>query len=229
MKRTVIEIDEKLCTGCGLCAQTCHQGAIQIIDGKARLMDQNHCDGLGRCLGECPVGAIKMIEKAVEVKPQSNHKHKPVAGGCPGSLARAFEKTEIASDQQDQVESDRAASELRQWPVQLHLLSPGAPFFENCDLLLAADCCAFAVGGFHAELLRGKTLAIACPKLDDTSPYLDKLTAILANNHIESFTVAIMEVPCCRGLEILARQALVNSGKDIPLNVVTVSLDGKTK
>lgn len=232
MKKTVIKIDEALCIGCGECASTCHQGAIKMVDGKAKLVEENHCDGLGMCLGECPVGAITLVEKEAEVISSQEQANDvpikpalPLQGGCPGSMMKMFEPAHEESERGE----DIAPSALTQWPVQLHLLSGQAPFFNDKELLLAADCCAFAMGGFHGDMLRGRSLAIACPKLDDTSPYLEKLTAILKHNRIKSLVVAIMEVPCCRGLEALARKALSECGKDIELRIVTVGLNGDVK
>ncbi|THB75490.1 MAG: 4Fe-4S ferredoxin [Gammaproteobacteria bacterium] len=251
MKRKIIEIDEELCNGCGICVPSCHEGAIQIINGKAKLIDDKFCDGLGDCLNDCPLGAIKIIEReAAEYDDEAVQEHltslkkqqetrsaakKPSAehgcsGGCPGSASKVIQKK--GKNESDSCANDDGAgsdtpSELTQWPVQLHLLSPLAPFFHDKELIVAADCVAFAMGNFHNKLLKNKAVAIACPKLDDTTPYLDKLTAILQHNNVTKLSVAIMEVPCCRGLGTLAKQALDNSGKDIPFSVITVSVDGQ--
>ncbi len=248
MKRKIIEINEDLCNGCGICVPSCHEGAIQIIDGKAKLIDDKFCDGLGDCLNECPLGAINIIEReAAEYDDKAVQKHisnlqkqettkptvKPAHGCssvCPGSANKIIKEMQPSPCNCDSTSNNTdkgAPSELTQWPVQLHLLSPLAPFFNNRELIIAADCVAFAMGNFHNRLLKDKAVAIACPKLDDTSQYLDKLTAIIQHNNVTGLYVAIMEVPCCRGLEILAKQALDNSGKDIPLSVITISVDGK--
>ena len=247
MKRKIIEIDEDLCNGCGICVPSCHEGAIQIIDGKAKLIDDKFCDGLGDCLSDCPLGAIKIIEReaadydddAVQehlanLKKRQQETPKPAhghgcSGGCPGSANKVIKKPSPASNESESKSSSNlnAPSELTQWPVQLHLLSPLAPFFHAKELIVAADCVAFAMGNFHNQLLKDKAVAIACPKLDDTGPYLDKITAILQHNNVTKLSVAIMEVPCCRGLGTLAKQALDNSGKDIPFSIITVSVDGQ--
>lgn len=254
MKRKIIEIDEELCNGCGICVPSCHEGAIQIINGKAKLVDDKFCDGLGDCLNDCPLDAIKIIERdAAEYNDDAVQEHlakmkkneqsiKPAAGhgcsgGCPGSTNKVIQKKPTASPcgcdshSHDKNTTDNnnvdAPSELTQWPVQLHLLSPLAPFFHNKELIIAADCVAFAMGNFHNELLKDKTVAIACPKLDDTSPYVEKLTAIIKNNNVTKLSVALMEVPCCRGLGMMAKEALEKSGKDISFSVITVSVNGE--
>lgn len=257
MKRKIIEIDEELCNGCGDCVPSCHEGAIQIIDGKAKLVDDKFCDGLGDCLNDCPLGAIKIIERdaaeydddavqehIAEMKKKSQQPAKPAAGhgcsgGCPGSANKVIQKKPVASpspcgcDSHSHDKNDHnknavdAPSELTQWPVQLHLLSPLAPFFHDRELVLTADCVAFAMGNYHDKLLKDKAVAIACPKLDDTGPYIEKLTAILQHNNVTKLSVALMEVPCCRGLGMMAKEALEKSGKDIPFSVITVSVNGE--
>jgi Pyruvate/2-oxoacid:ferredoxin oxidoreductase delta subunit len=243
MKRHIITIDEEKCNGCGQCVDACAEGAIQLVNGKAKLVRDDYCDGLGACLGECPQGAISMEEReapAFDPAAVSAHlghtpakaaapsvpPHGPHPGsGCPGMAMLDFGK---ASKRTAPGTPGKTAtpSELRQWPIQLHLVPPTAPYWRNADLLLAADCTAFALGGFHGELLAGRRLIIACPKLDDTAGYVEKLTTILAENEIHSLTVARMEVPCCGGLVRIAQLALAASGRDIPFEVVTVGIQG---
>lgn len=211
MKRSIVHIDEEKCDGCGLCVPGCVEGALAVIDGKARLVKESYCDGLGACLGVCPQDAITVTEREAD----------PFDAGevarhtCPGSMVR--------------VPSDERRADAGQWPIQLHLVPVNAPFWRNCDLLLAADCVPPTFQGFYDSLLRGRRLIIACPKLDDTSGYLEKLTRIIAENEIRSLAVAIMEVPCCSGLERLARAALNASGKSIPLSIITIGVDGRLK
>ena len=240
MIRKIVTIDEEKCDGCGLCVPSCAEGAITIIDGKARLAADNLCDGLGACLGECPQDAIHIVEReadefdeaAVEkhlekAKPEVAHKPHGHGGGCPGSRVMTFttERAESAAGETREKEPSR----LAQWPVQLHLVPTGAPYFQNADLLIAADCVPFAYAGFHRELLAGKALVIACPKLDDNSLYLKKLTELFRVSTIKSVTVARMEVPCCGGIVEVARQALAASGREIPFSVVTVGIQGDIK
>lgn len=241
MKRNIIHIDEDKCNGCGLCVPACAEGAIQIIDGKARLVADNLCDGLGACLGHCPQDAIHIEvrdadafdEAAVEqhtavsgnAKPAKAHAHGQ--GGCPSARLMSLDKPQTANPG-DANSADRApqASALGNWPVQLKLIPVTAPFLKGADLLLAADCAPFAYADFHRELLDGKVLLIGCPKLDDAAEYQEKLAAILAENAVRSLTVVHMEVPCCSGLVALARQAVANSGADIDLQTVCIGIRG---
>lgn len=274
MKRKIINIDSQKCTGCKLCIPNCPEGAIQIIDGKARLVSDLLCDGLGACLGHCPEGAItieereaesyneaKVMEKIVEQGPnvikahlqhlkdhqqtklleeaiaylkQKNipvpeekspaHKHAGHAG-CPGARAMQFQP-QPEKDKEDL--SGKRPSQLRQWPIQLHLVSPVASYYVDADVLLAADCVGYAIGDFHKEYLKGKSLAIACPKLDENQEiYKEKLVAMMENAKIKSLTVMIMTVPCCHGLWYLAQQALQKSQRKIPLKMIVVSLQGE--
>lgn len=300
MKRKVIQIDEERCTGCGLCVSACHEGAIGLVNGKARLLRDDYCDGLGDCLPACPTDAISFVEREAapyneaavlaakaaqksEVANDGESLAAHPAGGCPGSLSRLIEhmastpssdvshetseesrnkqerskarldnhasstatsasasastpistpdvSRETSGDSRSEAaenEDGRAAmpSELRQWPAQIKLVPLRAPYFEGADLLVAADCTAFSYGDFHARFMRGHTTLIGCPKLDAVD-YTDKLTAILAENDVKSVTVARMEVPCCGGLENAARRAIESSGKNIPLQVTTISVDG---
>lgn len=235
-KRKIVEIDEELCNGCGLCVNSCAEGAIQLIDGKARLVKDDYCDGLGACLGECPQGAINIIERdaaefdehAVEAHlatigrkpaaPPAQHAHAP--GGCPGSMMRQFAARPATAP------AAGTPSALQQWPVQLHLVPPTAPYFRDADLLLAADCAAFACGDFHARFLTGHALAIACPKLDDPSGYVEKLAAMITEGGIRSITIVMMQVPCCRGLERLVELAMQIADTPIPIRRVIVGIEG---
>lgn len=241
MKRKIIEIDEERCNGCGVCVPSCAEGAIQIIDGKARLVKDQYCDGLGACLGECPQDALKITEREAEefdeeaakvfvakTRPAVVHTpHHHVGGGCPGSRMISFERER--SEATTNASMTPARSELTQWPIQLHLLPIQAPFFNEADLLLAADCVAFAFGGFHGDFLKGKALAIGCPKLDETDAYREKLTEIIRRNDLKGVTVAHMEVPCCSGMTQLAKMARDASGKDMAIRDVTVGIDGSVK
>lgn len=296
MKRTIINIDEDLCNGCGDCIPNCHEGALQIIDGKARLISDLMCDGLGACVGHCPVGAItteereaepynetlvmeqiakkgrntvlahiahlrdhnqkEFLQEAIDYIRNNNidlspggaldkgngrptihqiraeHKHAHGGGGCPGAAMADFrEKKPVAhthTHNHECADNSGGPSELRQWPVQLHLLNPNAPYFKNADVVLAADCAAFAQGNFHQKFLKGKTLAIACPKLDSNQEsYLEKLTAMIQVANINTLTVVIMEVPCCGGLERMAQMAIARSGKKIPMKLAMLSIQGE--
>ncbi len=262
MVRDIVIIDEDKCDGCGLCVPACAEGAIQMIDGKAKLIADNLCDGLGACLGHCPRDAIKVIkreadnfdEAAVEehlkktdpAKLEEFHAEhqKAPAGGCPSARVQNFAKPAPPvgggcpsarmmnfdnKPQGETTEEGQRPSELRQWPVQLHLVPPTAPFFQGADVVLAADCAPFAYADFHKDVLKDKALAIACPKLDDTSPYVDKLTAMITQSGIKSLTVVLMEVPCCGGLLAMAKQAIANSGVDIPLETIVVSIQGNIR
>lgn len=218
MSRKVIQINEELCVGCGLCANACQQSAIAIVNGKAKMMRDDYCDGLGNCLPVCPVNAISFSDKdVVNVHPKS----KPATHSCPGSAAAIFEKP-VAPVAET---TASAPSMLQQWPVQIKLVAENAPFFHQAHLLVAADCTAFAYGNFHQEFMRNKVTVIGCPKLD-VGDYTEKLTNILQNNDIKSLTVVRMEVPCCGGIENAAVTALKNSGKFIPWQVHTISIKG---
>ncbi len=256
MKRKIIEIDRELCNGCARCTTACAEGALELDgDGKAVLVREIYCDGLGACLDVCPTGALEVIEKeasaydedataahvgAVRGAEAAGKVHReeprPVHAGCPGSQARSFTPAgrkaapirDVAAPGPEPAAgaSFRAPSELGQWPIQLHLVSPAAPSFRECDLLVAADCTAFALGSFHADLLRGKSLVIACPKLDRTEGYVDKLAALIAGNTIYSLTVAIMEVPCCSGLSRIVAEAAEKSGKSLAVRTLVIGIDG---
>jgi len=280
MKRQIITIDESKCTGCSDCIPACPEGALQVIDGKARLVSDLFCDGLGACVGHCPTGAMQVetreaepyderrvmaesivkggpnviaahlrhlqdhgetgylraaldyleeqgIANPLEVAKAMNPTHHAAhGGGCPGS--RMMDLRQPASSPSSEAPTTKVPGELRQWPIQLHLITPIAPYFRDSDLLLAADCVAFAMGGFHGEMLRGKSLAIACPKLDSgMDRYVEKLTALLDMAGVASITVAIMEVPCCTGLVSLALQALERASRKVPVRKIVVSVTGE--
>ncbi|CUX31011.1 pyuvate ferredoxin oxidoreductase subunit delta [Clostridium sp. C105KSO15] len=230
MVRRIIQIDKEKCNGCGLCAAACHEGAIGMVNGKAELMRDDYCDGLGDCLPTCPTGAITFIEREAaaydEAAVELNKKKAKVKGhasfsGCPGSRAMQIERN---AETKEMAEAP-VQSQLRQWPVQIKLVSVKAPYFDQADLLIAADCSAYAYGDFHQKFLKGKVVLVGCPKLDQVD-YSEKLTEIIKNNNIQSITVVRMEVPCCGGLEHAALRALEDSGKEIPCDVVTISVDG---
>ncbi|MEI8203234.1 MAG: 4Fe-4S dicluster domain-containing protein [Bacteroidota bacterium] len=280
MKRTIIKIDEDKCTGCGLCIIGCHEGALQLIDGKARMISELYCDGLGACIGDCPEEAIeleereaepydeiKTIERMVEkgeativahinhlidhsqdefveqalhylktnniqinihkMTIQEKHEHSSEGFcGCPGSATQDFRETKKETTTDGNFS---APSQLQQWPVQLHLLNPMAPYFQNADVLLAADCCAFSVGDFHNKFMKGKSIAIACPKLDSNMEiYVEKIAAMIDQAKINTLQVVIMEVPCCGGLLQIAKQATQKASRKIPLKLTVISLQGET-
>lgn len=237
MKRRIIEIDSEKCNGCGLCVNACHEGAIELIDGKAQLISDEYCDGLGDCLPECPTGAIQIVERdAAEynhelvmkrMDERKNKAHAHHAGGCPGQRAMRLQRAEQPVRKETQTSSEPMPSELNQWPVQLNLIHPHAPYLDGCDLLVAADCCAYAYGNFHRDFIAGKITVIGCPKLDDLDSYIEKLTEMLTNNDIRSITVTRMEVPCCGGIVHAVKQAMLKSEKIIPYREVIIGTDGR--
>ena len=226
MIRKMIQIDEEKCNGCGACAAACHEGAIGMVAGKARLLRDDYCDGLGNCLPVCPTGAITFIEREAAsydeaaVLANKAKKEAPLPCGCPGSHARTIKRgTSVCADE------DRP-SQLSQWPVQIQLVPSNAPYFANADLLVAADCTAYAYAGFHERFIRGHVTLVGCPKLDNVN-YVQKLTQILQNNSISSITAVRMEVPCCGGLIHAIRTAIEQSSCIVPLRVVTISTNGQ--
>ncbi len=236
-KRKIVHIDEDKCDGCGLCVPSCAEGAIQIIDGKAKLLADNLCDGIGNCLGTCPKDAIRIEEReadafdegaveqhlAGESDDREASQPEMPSFGCPGMKLRTMTPKKPAAGPKAPAGS---ASQLQQWPVQLKLLPAGGDLWKDADVLLAADCVAFAMGDFHDRLLAGKTLAIACPKLDDPQEYVGKLAGAFAEGGVKSLTIARMDVPCCGGLESIVQAAMEQAGVSIPLTVVVVSVDG---
>ena len=231
MVRKIIHIDEEKCTGCGACARACHEGAIDMVDGKAKLMRENFCDGFGDCLPACPAGAIRFEEReapaydeaAVKAGKLAKEAAQPRPSGCPGSRFMAIERGAQPAEGQS---AERGVSRLRQWPVQIKLLPTQAPFYDGAKLLIAADCTAYAYARIHEDFMRDKVTLIGCPKLDAVD-YSDKLTEIIAENDIKSVTILRMDVPCCGGLQRAAENALRRSGKFIPWQVVTVTRDGR--
>ena len=231
--RKIIKIDEEKCNGCGACVPACAEGALQIVDGKAKLISETYCDGLGACLGECPQGAITIEEReAREFDEQAVKLHieekesvrEELPCGCASATVNRFERQEAAGSAT--VEREAQPSMLGHWPVQLTLVPPTAPFLQGVDLVLASDCVPFAYAGFHRDFLKNHSLLVACPKLDDFQAHLKKLTSILSHSSVKSLTVVHMEVPCCSGLVHMARQAIQLSGKHIPLEEVTISIKG---
>lgn len=248
MLRKIVTIDQDKCDGCGLCVPSCAEGAIKMINGKAVLSADNLCDGLGACLGECPRDAIHIEEReadefdeaavekhlAAQGKPAPLHQHAaapPAAapspgGGCPGSRAMSFAPPTAAAAS---APGGSRQSQLGQWPVQLHLVSTSAPYFQGADLLITADCVPVAYAGYHEDFLKGKAVVMGCPKLDDNNFYIQKLTELFTKSEIKSITVLKMEVPCCGGIAMAARQALAASGKQIPYSEVTIGIQGQIK
>lgn len=230
MIRKIIKIDEDKCNGCGACAAACHEGAIEMINGKAKLIREDYCDGLGDCLPACPTNAISFEEREAPAYDEAavlaaKQKKAPtkLPCGCPGTNSKAIRREPSAYSA---APSAAAVSQLAQWPVQIKLVPVNAPYFDNANLLIAADCSAYAYGNFHNEFIRNHITLIGCPKLDE-GDYAEKLTQIIANNNIKSVTVTRMEVPCCGGIENSVKRALQASGKFIPWRIVTISTDGR--
>jgi ferredoxin len=249
MKRKIITINEDLCDGCGNCVTACSEGALQIVDGKAKLVKEDFCDGFGDCMGECPTGALVIEER--ESRPfdieatkeyllkikgkeavwrmeeaQKKHEpqeHKPLPCGCSGSMVQTLQIKKSSAESGHQ----NLEPQLRNWPVQITLLPLKALYYQGADLLVAADCCAYAYAGFHNDFIKGRTLALGCPKLDDANAYKEKLAAILRDNDIKSVTIAYMEVPCCMGLVKLVEEAVKESGKNIPVKKTRIGIKGQ--
>ena len=229
MIRKIIHIDQEKCNGCGACANACHEGAIEMVNGKAVLTNEHYCDGLGDCLPACPTGAIRFEEREAPaydeaaVQAAKMKKHGISAGaGCPGSRAQLFSRAPA----QPATPLNQPESQLRQWPVQIKLAPVNAPYFEGANIFVAADCTAYAYANFHQKFIRGRIVLVGCPKLDE-GDYTEKLTRIFSENNIKSLTIVRMEVPCCGGLERAAKNALQASGKFIPWQVETISVDGR--
>ena len=243
MIRKIIHIDEEKCNGCGACAKACHEGAIGMVNGKAKLLRDDYCDGLGDCLPTCPTDAISFVEREAaaydEAAVLANKKKKedaeksetmkaaqaPIGGGCPGSRMRMLNQRLNETEETTTAAPQQSVSRLGQWPCQIKLVAPNAPYFNGAKLLIAADCTAYAYARMHEDFMKGKVTLIGCPKLDAVD-YSEKLTQIISNNDIQSVTIVRMEVPCCGGLEFAAKKALQESGKFIPWQVVTISIDG---
>jgi len=243
MKRKIISIDEALCNGCGLCITACHEGALKMVNGKAKLVSDTYCDGLGDCLPECPTGAITMIEreagdydevavaarmakaKEAPAAPSPATSMPPIPCGCPGEMAKTLSRKPATAAHASEDAPSSTVSELTNWPVQIKLLNIRAPYLQNAALLIAADCTAFAFPDIHRRFMRNKVTLIGCPKLDE-GDYAEKLTALLQENEIRSITVLRMEVPCCGGIGSAVQRALQTSGKMIPWRIITVTTDG---
>jgi len=234
--RKIVRIDEEKCDGCGLCVPACVEGALQIVDGKAKLISERYCDGLAACIGECPQGALTIEGRAAEefdeevVKlhlEERQHTEEELPCGCPSTIVAQFARQETTGVSMGEAPSQQPI--LSQWPVQLTLVPLMAPFLQGADLVLTADCVPFAYTGFHQDFLRNHSLLVACPKLDDFQAHLEKLTDILSHSQVKSLTVVYMEVPCCFGLVHMANQAVKLSGKDIPVKEVTIGIKGDVK
>ncbi|WP_312645342.1 4Fe-4S binding protein [Hydrogenoanaerobacterium sp.] len=233
MIRKIIKINEELCNGCGLCAQACHEDAIGMVNGKAKLLRDDYCDGLGNCLPVCPTGAItfeereaaEFDEEAVKAN-QAKKQAQKLPCGCPGTQSKSIEHKPVQVQTMYNIDAAPVASQLNQWPVQIKLVPVNAPYFDGANLLIAADCTAYAYGDFHGRFIKNRITIIGCPKLDE-GEYSEKLTEILRHNSIKSVTIVRMEVPCCGGIEHAAKTALQNCGKMIPWQVFTISTDGQ--
>lgn len=239
VKRRIVEINEELCNGCGLCAEACAEGAIQIMDGKAKLVAEKYCDGLGMCIGECPNGAINIIEKeaddfdaeAVEkylkTRESMNKKQdSTLACGCPSSFVQEFKPATPYQKANQPVSQQSKISVLSHWPIQIRLIPPTAPFLKNAYLLVAADCTCVALPNLHDDYLSGKVIMIGCPKFDDPEPYIQRFADIFRNNPIKGITALVMEVPCCQGLPVLIKKGLEMAGKDIPMQKIVINTKG---
>ncbi|MDY6954333.1 MAG: 4Fe-4S binding protein [Thermodesulfobacteriota bacterium] len=240
VNRKIIEIDDELCDGCGLCVPACAEGAIQIIDGKARLVADKYCDGLGACLGECPTGALSVMEreaeefdeKAVEEYLQSNDPrvHKPevtLPCGCPSTEVQSFIVPVTRKKESDPALERDTGSALSHWPLQISLVPPTAPFLKGAELLVAADCAPFAYPNFHQDFIKGRVVMVGCPKFDDIEAYIQKFADIFDTADIKSITVVVIEVPCCQGLPVIVKKAMTLAGKKIPTEQVVISTRGE--
>ena len=239
-KRKIIQIDEDLCDGCGQCIISCAEGALQIVDGTAKIVAEKYCDGLGACLGECPTGALKIIERQAEEFDEEAVEHhllatskaqqpaeQTMACGCPSSQIQSFARTTPSEKFSKAASAGDEASALSHWPVQIRLVPPTAPFLKNADLLIAADCTPVAYPTFHRDFLAGKVVMLGCPKFDDAQAYVEKFAQIFTQASVKSVTVAIMEVPCCGGLPMIVKKGMELAGKDIPMERVVISARGE--
>jgi Fe-S-cluster-containing hydrogenase component 2 len=240
MQRNFIEIDEAKCNGCGNCVVACAEGALQIIDGKAKVVKESFCDGLGGCIGHCPTDALKIVtkdvaafdEKAVDenLKREKSKREKyDIPCDCPGMAMHDFRENKQTQEKKENRKEQSVKSQLQHWPIQLHLVNPDAPYFKNCNLLIAASCTAFSLGNFHYDILKDHSLVIACPKLDRTEGYVEKISSIIIKGGVKSITVARMEVPCCQGLTMMVKDAMKISGKKIPFLEEIISIKGELK
>ena len=240
VKRKIIEIDEDLCDGCGQCVPSCAEGAIEIIEGKARLVKEIYCDGLGACLGECPNGALNIVEREADEfdedavsehlnpkKPETPEEMPVMACGCPSSHIESFQPVRSCEEANKPVIHERTASELTHWPIQIKLVPPSAPFLKNADLLIAADCTSIACPNFHRDFLKDKAVMIGCPKFDDTDEYVQKFADIFRTANIQSITVLVMKVPCCQGLPLIVKKGMERAGKWVPLEKIIISPQGE--
>ena len=236
--RKIIEIDQEKCDGCGDCVPSCAEGAIQIVDGKAKVIADKYCDGLGACLGECPKGALRIVERRADAfdeqavhemleQKKSEPALTPLACGCPSTQVKTFPMAGSGPCPTGDKPISGTPSALGHWPVQIRLIPPGAPFLKEADLLIAADCVPVAYPAFHRDLLAGKAVMIGCPKFDDPALYVEKLSQIFAQDDIKSITVAVMEVPCCAGLPKIINQAMEKAGVQIPLTTLVISAQGR--
>lgn len=240
VERKIIEIDEDLCTGCGQCIIQCAEGALEIVDGKAKIVADKFCDGLGACMGECPTGALKIIkreaedfdENAVEehlktIKEREEPVEAPAACGCPSATMQSFPRPMPYQPVGEPATQESEPSELAHWPVQINLVPPTAPFLKNADLLVAADCTPIAYRSFHKDFLEGRVVMVGCPKFDDAQAYVDKFTQLFSLSAVRSVTVVVMEVPCCQGLPLIIKRGMQMAGKDIPMELAIVSVRGE--
>lgn len=236
--RKIIEIDEELCDGCGQCVPSCAEGAIEVVDGKARVVAEKYCDGLGACMGDCPNGALRIVEREAEdfdeeaVEQYLKEKAEkpvevPLACGCPSTQVQTFIPASPGGEPAAGDLQARTVSALAHWPVQINLVPPTAPFLKEADLLIAADCIPVAYPNFHQDFLKGKVVMIGCPKFDDVEGYIQKFTDIFKTADIKSITAIIMEVPCCSGLPVIVKRAMDRAGKDIPMEQIVISTRGE--
>ena len=238
VNRKIIEIDDELCDGCGQCVPSCAEGALKIVDGKARLVSETYCDGLGACLGECPTGALKIVERtaedfdeaAVDQHLQSREEEGPADGkkaACPSAAPQSFTRISSCEEANEPVTKISSASELSHWPVQIRLVPPNAPFLKNANLLVLADCAAVAYANLHRDFIKDRIVMMGCPKFDNSQEYIQKFTDIFNTANIKSVTVPVMEVPCCQGLPVIVQKAIENAGVKIPFKKLVISRQGE--